>query len=196
MPTTQNYSAPAPTSALPCAERLRFRQTQIWGRLPLSMLVALVLSTAASSSAFAVDGCLVLLCFAAPSWRAVPQCVPVIRQVLRDLARGRVFPHCGMSGLGNSATHESASAPDNCPPQYIRYLERPNGVVPICKFSGAVVIKVRDDLWSRTWWAFDGDSVTAFSWEAKQQLGQWDPRFDEDYARWLATQPVSECSGC
>ncbi|RZA15171.1 MAG: hypothetical protein EOP02_25220, partial [Proteobacteria bacterium] len=35
------------------------------------------------------DGCVVLLCLAAPSWRAIPQCVPPIRQLFRDLARGR-----------------------------------------------------------------------------------------------------------
>ena len=29
----------------------------------------------APSAAHAVDGCLVLLCFAAPSWKSIPQCV-------------------------------------------------------------------------------------------------------------------------
>ena len=48
---------------------------------------ALAVLTAFTSEARAVDGCLVLLCFAAPSWRSIPQCVPPINQVLRDLAR-------------------------------------------------------------------------------------------------------------
>ena len=41
------------------------------------------LAALAPTPARAVDGCLVLLCFAAPSWRSIPQCVPPIKQVLR-----------------------------------------------------------------------------------------------------------------
>lgn len=58
-----------------------------------------------TAPAHAVDGCLVLLCFAAPNWRAIPACVPPIRQVLRDLARGKPFPTCVMAGAANSAHH-------------------------------------------------------------------------------------------
>ena len=78
------------------------------GRASLGSLVAIpviVASSLAPTSARAVDGCLVLLCFAAPSWRAIPECVPPIREVLRDLARGRPFPTCAMAGAGNSARH-------------------------------------------------------------------------------------------
>ena len=58
-------------------------------RAPIgAFLVAAMLSTA-TVPAMALDGCLVLLCLAAPSWRAIPQCVPPIRQLLRDLALGR-----------------------------------------------------------------------------------------------------------
>ena len=42
---------------------------------------------------------------------------------------------------------------------------------------------------SQTWWSFGGDSVTEFSPSAKTQLGSWDTRFDDDYAKWQATQP-------
>ena len=90
--------------------------------------------------AHAVDGCLVLLCFAAPSWRAIPQCVPAIQQVLRDLARGRPFPTCAMSGVGNSATHRWAGAPEYCPPQYTRVSEAELGPVYSCDCSGAVSV--------------------------------------------------------
>jgi hypothetical protein len=58
----------------------------------------------------AVDGCLVLLCFAAPSWRAIPQCVPPIVKVLQD-RQGKGIPTCSMSP-GNSAT------PTANPPNY------------------------------------------------------------------------------
>src|SRR5678816_1358123 len=71
-----------------------------------------------SAPARAADGCLVLLCLAAPSWSSIAQCVDPVRQVLRDLARGRPFPSCAMSGAGNTARQEWASAPGFCPPQY------------------------------------------------------------------------------
>eukprot|EP01036_Dinobryon_divergens_P012369 gene12369-16659_t len=51
---------------------------------PTSVYGALIATAMAlaPTSARAVDGCLVLLCFAAPSWRAIPQCVPPVVQVL------------------------------------------------------------------------------------------------------------------
>jgi hypothetical protein len=55
----------------------------------------LALALAAAAPAHAADGCTVLLCLAAPSWRAIDQCVPPVREVLRDLARGRPFPVLG-----------------------------------------------------------------------------------------------------
>mgnify|MGYP006381055081 CR=1 FL=1 len=69
----------------------------------LVIVAALVLAIA-PRTAHAVDGCKVLLCFAAPSWRAIPQCVPPIREVLRDLARGRPFPSCAMAGVTPDGT--------------------------------------------------------------------------------------------
>ena len=38
--------------------------------------LAMVALFGMSPPAHAVDGCTVLLCFAAPSWRSIPQCVP------------------------------------------------------------------------------------------------------------------------
>ena len=80
-------------------------------RQTMTGIIVLCATGFASTPAVAVDGCLVLLCFAAPSWRAIPQCVPPIKQVLRDLALGRMFPTCAMSGPANSASHRWAQAP-------------------------------------------------------------------------------------
>jgi hypothetical protein len=153
-----------------------------------SALLALAGLTAAPT-AQAADGCVVLLCFAAPSWRAIPQCVAPIRQVLRDLARGKPLPVCRMTGAGNEASHAMASAPDFCPPQYTRWVERRNGPVPVCQYTGAVSVSVNGAPFARTWWTADGNTVTEFSPAAKAQLGRWDTRFDDDYAAWLANQP-------
>lgn len=164
------------------ATRARVCNWFVTGTLPVAL-------AGAALPAHAVDGCLVLLCFAAPSWRAIPQCVPPITQVLRDLARGRPFPTCGMSGPGNSARHQWSSAPDYCPPQYTHAVEVENGIVYSCDYSGAVTVQIDGAQWARTWWSMGGDSVTEFTPAAKAQLGTWDTRFDDDYAAWLASQP-------
>lgn len=137
----------------------------------------------------AVDGCTVLLCLAAPSWRAIPQCVPPIRELLHDLARGRAFPSCAMAGGGNSAVHAWASAPDFCPPHYTRVQDGPNGPIYACDFQGAIAVTVDGMPFARTWWSIGGDAVTEFSAAAKTRLGSWDSRFDDDFAAWLATRP-------
>lgn len=151
-------------------------------------LAALALA-ATSLPARAVDGCLVLLCLAAPSWRAIPQCVPPVRQLFKDLAKGKPFPTCSMSGAGNTANHAWSSAPAFCPPQYTRVLDAEGGPIYQCDYSGAISVSINGAPFSRTWWSFGGDSVTDFSPAAKTQLGTWDTRFDDDYAKWLAALP-------
>lgn len=143
----------------------------------------------APRAAHAVDGCLVLLCFAAPSWRSIPQCVPPITQVLRDLARGKPFPTCSMAGPGNSAGHSWASAPSFCPPQYTRVFHEESGPVYSCDYTGAVSVSINGAPFSRTWWTMGGDTVTEFTPAAKAQLGTWDTKFDDDYAAWFAALP-------
>lgn len=138
----------------------------------------------------AVDGCLVLLCLAAPSWRAIPACVPPIHQLMRDLARGKAFPHCAMAGPGNGARHTWASAPGHCPPQYTRVFHGPNDLEYACDYSGAIAITVEGRPFTTTWWGPAGDTVTEFSEAAKARLGHWDTRFEDDFARWLTAQPV------
>jgi hypothetical protein len=110
--------------------------------------------------------------------------------VLRDLARGKPFPVCAMSGSGNSATHSWSDAPSFCPPQYTRVFDVPNGPVYSCDYSGAISVVVQGVPFARTWWSASGDAVTEFTPAAKVQLGTWDTRFDADYAKWLAAQPA------
>ncbi|UUX96624.1 hypothetical protein [Aquabacterium sp. J223] len=151
--------------------------------------VAILALVGPARPAGAADGCLVLLCLAAPSWRAIPQCVPPVKQVLRDLARGKPFPACVMAGAGNSASHAWASAPASCPPQYTRVFEGEGGPIYTCDYTGAVSVTVNGTPFSRTWWTLSGETVTEFSPAAKAQLGTWDTRFDDDYAAWLAALP-------
>lgn len=159
--------------------------------LPLCRLGTFVicLATLAPSPARAVDGCTVLLCLAAPSWRSIEQCVPPVRQLLKDLALGKPFPACTMAGAGNSAAHAWSAAPDFCPPQYTRVYDGPNGPVYTCDYTGAISVSVDGMPFARTWWSMNGDSVTEFSPTAKVQLGSWDKRFDDEFAAWLAQRP-------
>jgi hypothetical protein len=156
--------------------------------IPIGTL-AFCLSFLAASPA-AAAGCTVLLCLAAPSWRSIPQCVPPVRKVLRDLARGKSFPNCAMAGAGNSANHTWSSAPGYCPPQYTRINHGPNGPIYICDYAGAISVSVEGSPFSTTWWSMSGDAVTQFSQSAKARLGTWDTRFDDDLAAWLATGPT------
>ncbi len=159
-------------------------------RTLLHVLAAFVaLSTLVPTPARAVDGCLVLLCLAAPDWRAIPQCVSPVRQLFRDLARGKPFPTCSMSGAGNSANHAWSSAPSFCPPQYTRVFDGESGPIYTCDYGGCITVAINGAAFSRTWWNFGGESVTEFSPAAKTQLGAWDTRFDDDYAKWLASLP-------
>jgi hypothetical protein len=149
-----------------------------------------LLASLASAPARAADGCTILLCLAAPSWRAIAQCVPPIRQLLRDLARGRAFPTCGMGGSGNSSDHTWSHPPNHCPPQYVQVTYGPNGQPFLrCDYMGVVSVTVNGALFTRTWWNLAGDAVTEFSDTAKRQLGQYDTRFDDEYAAWLLNGP-------
>ena len=157
-------------------------------------LLALVL-LAGSGTAFAADGCLVLLCLAAPSWSSIGQCVDPVRQVFRDLARGRPFPSCDAAGGGNHARNNWSSPPAFCPVQYTRSIID-GGTFYTCDYDAAIEVDVNGAPWTRTWWRFSGeDTVTEFTPAAKARLGNWDTRFDDDYARWLASAP-QPCTTC
>lgn len=156
---------------------------------PLAMLT-LIGAMGIPPDARGADGCLVMLCLAAPSWRAIPQCVPPVTQLFRDLAHGRPFPTCSMAGAGNSASHAWSRAPSFCPPQYTTSRDTTEGQQYDCRYLGAVSVSINGRFFARTWWRLSGDSVTDFSPVAKAQLGHWDTRFDDDYAAWLAAVPL------
>jgi len=158
--------------------------------------VGLAVGGLVSPAARAADGCLVLLCLAAPSWSSIAQCVDQVREVLRALARGRPFPSCAMAGPGNTAQQEWASPPDFCPPQYTVTIEQENRPIQYCTYLGAVSVTINGALWTRTWWTL-GDTVTEYTDTAKASLRTWDTRFDDELAAWLAVHPpLPACAGC
>jgi hypothetical protein len=164
-----------------------------------TLIAPLVISALAgiTGSAHAVDGCLVLLCFAAPSWSSIQQCVPPVQQVLHDLARGKPFPTCNMAGAGNNASHQWSSAPTYCPPQYVGTTESDSGIAAYwCSYDGAISVTIDGTPWLTTWWSMGNGSVTDYGPAAKAKFGTWDTKFEDDYAVWVAAHPVPvACTG-
>lgn len=183
-----NYLPPAATQCRQSTEATNLQRGLAAALASTAASLLFTLGLLAPSTARAVDGCLVLLCFAAPSWKSVPQCVPPIRKVLRDLARGKAFPTCGMTGAGNSARHVWARAPGNCPPQYSRAHETESGPIYTCDYTRAITVTIDGKPFTRTWWDMGGDTVTDFCPVAKSQLGTWDTRYDNDHANWLRSR--------
>lgn len=155
---------------------------------PMIAAGLLVSLTLASAPARALDGCLVLLCLAAPDWTAIPQCVPPIEELFSELALGHAFPTCTMSGPGNSAANHWSNPPDYCPPQYTHSFDLDSGTIYHCDYAAAIEVNIDGALWTRVWWQMNGGSVTEYTDAAKVSLGSWNPKFDDDYAAWAAQQ--------
>ncbi|MEO4090775.1 hypothetical protein ABH307_00620 [Acinetobacter pittii] len=72
---------------------------------PLLLSVIGLTGIGVTSVSYADDyGCQALLCFA--GGKNVSECQPTINKVLKDLARGKSFPHCQMANE-NGATNEN-----------------------------------------------------------------------------------------
>ena len=143
--------------------------------------------------AHAVDGCKLLLCMAG-NWQNISQCTPTVRQALRDVARGRGWPTCGMGG--NSASGNQYVAPEQCPEQYktASGTDESGRVIYSCPFSGVIHVAVEGRPWSRTWWSPSGDSVVEWLPAAKAAFAStpdaMDDRFDRDHAAWVISEQI------
>lgn len=60
-------------------------------------------------------GCKVLLCAAAsaPNWSGIPYCVPVMKQLFHDLAKGRGWPNCSEANASDVKYEPFKSCPKN-----------------------------------------------------------------------------------
>ena len=152
-----------------------------------------VLAFGLSTPAHAVDSCKVLLCMAG-NWKNISQCEPTVRQALRDVARGRGWPQCGMGG--NSGTANQYLSPDQCPEQYrtIAGTDDNNRVIYSCPFAGVIHVAVEGQPWSRSWWSPSGDTVVEWLPAAKAAFANtpesMDDRFDRDHAAWVISEQV------
>ena len=146
----------------------------------------------ATAPAFAVDGCRVLLCLAG-DWQRIAECRGEVRQALRDVSRGRPWPVCTLAGgPAQSASHEWASAPDNCPPQYTEVHAGEEGTRYSCRAAGVVRVRIDGAPWAQVWWDAAGGTATDYSPAARARLGAAiDPTFDADLAGWQAQRAAA-----
>ena len=180
-------------SSLHTSERLAMKAHFSVAIRSVVQLAALsVLALSLNAPAHAVDGCKLLLCMAG-NWQNVSQCAPTVRQALRDLVRGRVWPTCSMGG--NSASGNQFVAPEQCPEQYrTSSIDEGGRVVSSCPFSGVIHVVVDAQPWSRTWWSPSGDSVVEWLPAAKVAFASspdsMDERFARDHAAWLVNEQI------
>jgi len=159
-------------------------------------LLGAVLAALSFGASAQSNGCTVLLCLAG-NWKNISQCVPPVRDALRDLARGRAFPTCAMSGGPANSAAVTWMGPETCPPMY-SYYDGDRGTWAGCNYAGAINVRVNGADWAQVFWNFGGDTSTLYSPDAKRQLGDSiDPTYDRDLAAWLRPPPpVNECWWC
>lgn len=154
------------------------------------------LGSFAAPSAYAADGCKFLLCIAGP-WRSIAECRPTVYEVFRDLAKGRAFPTCAMSGGGNAASNLWASEP-TCPIMYREYNSE-SGAYSGCRYPGQISVRINGQPWSTVYWDFGGNSVTQWTDAALTSLNQpgaapVDETFKNDVNAWNSYR-VGQCTG-
>lgn len=154
------------------------------------------MSAATLSQASAADGCVVLLCLAGP-WTQISQCVPPVNETLRDLALGKPFPACDMSGDGNKAGN-TWTTESTCPEMYSIYGVK-DGAWQRCMYPGLISVFIDGQLWSDMFWDRSGRTSTRYTDHARVQLGEQylDPKYDQDLAEWETRHPdPPPCQGC
>lgn len=148
----------------------------------------------AAPSAQAADGCKFLLCIAGP-WNSIAECRPTVREVFRDLARGRPFPMCAMSGAGNAASNNWATE-QTCPAMYRQYNH--DGMYSGCTYPGRIEVFIEGRPWSTVYWGFGDNTSTYWTPEALSKLNQpgaapVDQTFQNDVNSWNAGR-VGQCT--
>lgn len=149
----------------------------------------------ATLDAHAADGCKFLLCIAGP-WHSIAECRPTVHEVFRDLAKGRPFPTCAMSGGGNSAWNTWANEP-TCPIMYRLYNDE-NGSYVGCRYPGQISVQINGTPWSTVFWDFGGNTRTQWSETARLSLNQpgaaaLDESFKNDVGSWNSIR-VNQCT--
>lgn len=153
----------------------------------LAMVSALALTP---SSAKAADGCKFLLCIAGP-WASIPECRATVYEVFSDLAKGKAFPSCAMSGEGNGAGNLWMSEA-TCPILYRRYNDY-SSFYEGCAYMGKISVVINGAPWSDVYWN-TSSTATWYSQEARASMSasSLDETLSNDIAAWNAGK-VAQC---
>lgn len=149
------------------------------------------------SSAHAVDGCKFLLCIAGP-WTSIDACRPTVYEVFHDLARGRPFPTCAMSGGPSNSASNMWASEATCPIMYREY-DSDRGYYIGCRYPGQISVQVNGQWWSTVYWNSSGQTSTHWSDAALDKLSQPDvapidkDTFKNDVESWNLYR-VSQCT--
>lgn len=168
-------------------------RVKIWS---IGMALA-ILSMFFTTSAHAADGCKFLLCIAGP-WSSISECVPTVHEVFHDLARGRPFPTCSMSGGNSNYADNTWTDEASCPSMYRQYNSE-SGAYAGCTYPGLISVYIDGTLWSRTYWNMTDGSSNWYSDTARAKLTAQasSPRLDDtfltDLTNWNAVQ-VGPCT--
>jgi hypothetical protein len=151
------------------------------------------LGALSAAPAYAVDGCKLLLCLAG-NWKNIGACSGTVLQAFKDMAKGKPFPTCAMSGAGNAAGNTWADK-GSCPAMYRMY--DGDGNYSGCTYPGRITVNINGALWSEVYWNFSGNTVTWYSDTARTQLTQpnaapLDDTFYNDLKLWNAQ--ISQCT--
>ena len=149
--------------------------------LHFSALAALLVLAAKPPPAASSDlGCQFMMCIAG-NWRAVAECHPPVKTVLRGLARGRPIPACPMQGDGGTHAINQSTSIVGCPSIYTVWDDHPT-----CIYPGVISITVNQQHWGKVYWDGTGNTKSHWSEAAKRLLGQGDD-YEQDVAAWNKT---------
>ena len=154
-----------------------------------------MLSMFSAASAHAADGCKFLLCIAGP-WSSIAACQSTVHEVFRDLARGRPFPTCGMTGAGNTASNTWVDE-GSCPGMY-RQHDSASGGYSGCTYPARISVYINGGMWSQVYWDMSANTSTWYSPAARSGLtpqagsAPLDDRFQNDLMGWNSVQ-VAPC---
>jgi hypothetical protein len=143
---------------------------------PYAAVVSATLLAAAFSPAHAVDGCKVVLCLGG-NWRSIPTCIPDVRWALRH-----GIPSCAGMGF-------SWAGPGNCPPQYSIEAPGIDGPTLACRMTSAISVLRGNQVWQQVWWSEPEQIYRIwYSDDARREIVDIDPTWDNDYATWIEQQ--------
>ncbi len=139
----------------------RVRRTLLRGVVSLAvvLITSMMWSDVARADAW---GCQVMLCLSNPGGpEQYAECVPPIEKLWAALRHGDPFPTCDLdtgAARGGSATNTFASG-GYCREDLLYWGGHEQSEL-LCRATGAINVKIGNQLYTRVWWGVDGQGPT------------------------------------